>query len=49
MMQMNEKPDNFFYFTFAKYFPITMKFSKMPEFSKVAIKAISLPLYNWFI
>ena len=26
-----------------------MKFSEMPEFSKVAVKAISLPLYNWFI
>ena len=26
-----------------------MKFSEMPEFSKVAVKAISLPLYNCFI
>ena len=48
MMQMKEYPENF-YFTFAKYFPTTMKFSKMPEFSKMAVKAISLPLYNWFI
>ena len=45
---MKEQPENC-YFTFAKYFPVTMKFSEMPEFSKTAVKAISLPLYNWFV